>query len=201
MSRPRCRMSAASLFPRRRRRAVTAAATPPHFNGFVPGRIALIQRGTCSFFDKVKNAERPGATAVIIFNEGQPGRRTPSGNAWRASGYSGARRIVCAGQTLFNLGNPTCACHTDTTSEPRETYNVLAEFEVWRADRTVVVGAHLDLVTEGPGINDNGSGTAAVLETALQMAKFRQISATRCGSCSSGPRKPACSARKTTSAA
>ena len=33
----------------------------------------------------------------------------------------------------------------------------------------VMVGAHLDSVTEGPGINDNGSGVAAVLETALQL--------------------------------
>jgi Peptidase family M28 len=33
----------------------------------------------------------------------------------------------------------------------------------------VMVGAHLDSVPAGPGINDNGSGVAAVLETALQM--------------------------------
>ena len=32
-----------------------------------------------------------------------------------------------------------------------------------------MVGAHLDSVKEGPGINDNGSGVAAVLETALQL--------------------------------
>jgi Zn-dependent M28 family amino/carboxypeptidase len=36
----------------------------------------------------------------------------------------------------------------------------------------VMVGAHLDSVPEGPGINDNGSGTAAILETALQMKHF-----------------------------
>ena len=35
----------------------------------------------------------------------------------------------------------------------------------------MVVGAHLDSVPEGPGINDNGSGSAAILETALQIAK------------------------------
>jgi Zn-dependent M28 family amino/carboxypeptidase len=34
-----------------------------------------------------------------------------------------------------------------------------------------MVGAHLDSVPEGPGINDNGSGTAAVLEAALQLAR------------------------------
>ena len=35
-----------------------------------------------------------------------------------------------------------------------------------------MAGAHLDSVTAGPGINDNGSGSAALLETALMMAKL-----------------------------
>ena len=42
------------------------------FAGFVPGSIALMQRGTCPFADKAANAEAAGASAVIIFNEGQP---------------------------------------------------------------------------------------------------------------------------------
>jgi Zn-dependent M28 family amino/carboxypeptidase len=36
-----------------------------------------------------------------------------------------------------------------------------------------VVGAHLDSVLEGPGIQDNGSGSAAILEIAEQMAKVK----------------------------
>src|SRR5262249_3919627 len=44
------------------------------FAGFVPGRVALIQRGTCNFGAKVLNAQAAGASAVIIFNEGNPGR-------------------------------------------------------------------------------------------------------------------------------
>ena len=51
-----------------------------------------------------------------------------------------------------------------------ETFNILADTE-GAADRTVVVGGHLDSVQEGPGINDNGSGVAAVLETARWMAE------------------------------
>ena len=49
---------------------------------------------------------------------------------------------------------------------------MLADTPSGRADRTVLVGAHLDSVLEGPGINDNGSGSAAILETALQMAEL-----------------------------
>ena len=40
----------------------------------MPGNIALIQRGTCNFGVKADNAKAAGAVAVIIFNEGQPGR-------------------------------------------------------------------------------------------------------------------------------
>jgi len=44
------------------------------FAGFVEGNIALIQRGTCTFEEKIQNAIEAGASAVIIFNEGQEGR-------------------------------------------------------------------------------------------------------------------------------
>ncbi len=58
-----------------------------------------------------------------------------------------------------------------THEELIETFNVLADTS-GRTDRTVVVGAHLDSVREGPGINDNGSGIGAILETALQIAEL-----------------------------
>ncbi len=60
---------------------------------------------------------------------------------------------------------------TDTSSASVSTSNVFAESRGGNADNVVMVGAHLDSVAEGPGINDNGSGTAAILETAQQMAK------------------------------
>ncbi|WP_253905927.1 M28 family peptidase [Arthrobacter sp. H5] len=54
----------------------------------------------------------------------------------------------------------------DTVSENRETYNVLAETASGSADNVVMVGAHLDSVQAGPGINDNGTGSAAILAAA-----------------------------------
>ena len=60
----------------------------------------------------------------------------------------------------------------DATLKSTTTFNVLADTPSGRADRTVLVGAHLDSVAEGPGINDNGSGSASILETALQMAEL-----------------------------
>ena len=47
---------------------------------------------------------------------------------------------------------------------------MIADLPGGRTDRTVVSGAHLDSVIEGPGINDNGSGSAGQLETALELA-------------------------------
>jgi Zn-dependent M28 family amino/carboxypeptidase len=60
----------------------------------------------------------------------------------------------------------------DAETGTRSTRNVIAE----RGDTSVpfiVVGAHLDGVSEGPGMNDNASGSAAVLETAQRLAKER----------------------------
>ncbi len=45
------------------------------FAGFTPGRIALMQRGSCTFQEKVDHAIEAGAVGALIFNEGQPGRR------------------------------------------------------------------------------------------------------------------------------
>ena len=66
----------------------------------------------------------------------------------------------------------TLTITTSTVSEVRESENVIAETSTGRTDRVVVSGAHLDSVIEGPGINDNGSGSAAQLEVALQMAEL-----------------------------
>ncbi|MGH3731500.1 MAG: M20/M25/M40 family metallo-hydrolase, partial [Micromonosporaceae bacterium] len=53
----------------------------------------------------------------------------------------------------------------------RTGYNVIAETPGGDHDNVIMVGGHLDGVSEGPGINDNGSGSAAILETALTLAE------------------------------
>jgi PA domain len=49
---------------------------PDDFAGFVPGRIALVQPGGCSFSLKVANAQTAGAAAVILFNQGDAPARS-----------------------------------------------------------------------------------------------------------------------------
>ena len=60
---------------------------------------------------------------------------------------------------------------TDALREPATAENVLAESKGGNANNVVMAGAHLDSVSAGPGINDNGSGSAAILEIAEQMGR------------------------------
>ncbi|MFF7891329.1 M28 family metallopeptidase [Streptomyces sp. NPDC007907] len=57
------------------------------------------------------------------------------------------------------------------TASSRTGYNLVADWPGGDANRVVMAGSHLDSVTSGPGINDNGSGSAAVLETALAVSR------------------------------
>jgi Zn-dependent M28 family amino/carboxypeptidase len=147
------------------------------FVGFT-GDIALIQRGTCEFQQKIRLAKEAGADAVIVFNEGNSAERSgvDFGQASfpqtvpviEMSAQSGAELVAY----IRTNGPVTMTVTTSTISEPRTSENVIADGTSGRTDRVVVSGAHLDSVAEGPGINDNGSGTAAQLETALQISKL-----------------------------
>src|SRR5205823_4550597 len=83
----------------------SSGCTASDFSGFVKGRIALIQRGGCNFGVKVLNAQAAGASGVIIFNEGNPGRTAVlAGSLQDAAG----NRIVPAipvAFTSFATGN------------------------------------------------------------------------------------------------
>jgi Zn-dependent M28 family amino/carboxypeptidase len=139
--------------------------------------IALIQRGTCTFEEKVLNAVEAGYDGVIIFNEGNPGRTELFiGNLGQpfdipvvGLSYPDAVGIV----EQLEAGPVVMHIATETVVDPeRETVNVLADSPTGSDDRVVVVGAHLDSVIEGPGINDNGSGTSTILEIAEEMAEL-----------------------------
>jgi Zn-dependent M28 family amino/carboxypeptidase len=138
--------------------------------------VALIQRGTCGFGVKAANAEAAGYDAAVIFNEGQEGRTEALPGTLGEPGVTipVISTSFAAGEELYNqtkAGPVTARVFTSTTSETRTTSNVIADTPRGRSDRTVVVGAHLDSVEEGAGINDNGSGSSSILEIALQLTK------------------------------
>jgi Zn-dependent M28 family amino/carboxypeptidase len=131
----------------------------------------LIQRGTCAFAIKASNAQTAGASAVVIYNNiagplngtlGAPNYTIPVIGTTQAIG------LETVG--LLGSGPVTLRVMTNTESEFRQTRNVIAETPGGDPDRVVVVGAHLDSVIAGPGINDNGSGSATILEIAETFA-------------------------------
>ncbi|RBY86763.1 aminopeptidase [Blastococcus sp. TBT05-19] len=150
-----------------------------------PADIALVQRGSCTFQDKATNAEAAGAEAVVIMNQGdtigagdRQGVVSPTLGQYEARGpvvgtsFDAGKALAVAGSTaLIDVKEP----------EQRTDYNVIAELPGENVDNVVMAGAHLDSVTEGPGINDNGSGSAALLETALLMAKSKTPNTLRFG--------------------
>lgn len=159
----------------------TSGCEAADFAGFPAGAIALIQRGTCTFRIKAENALSAGATAVVIMNEGQAGRTTGLFGTLSAPMMSipvlSASFTVGSGLangTTNGSTGATVRVRADTVSETRTTRNVIAETASGDPSNVVVVGAHLDSVTRGPGINDNGSGSAAILEIAEVFAAQRR---------------------------
>jgi Zn-dependent M28 family amino/carboxypeptidase len=151
------------------------------FAGFPSGAIALVLRGTpagqpsCTFRIKTDNATAAGASAVLIYNN-VPGVVNGTLGATGLSSIPSLGLTQALGQALaaaLGLGPVTMHVKTDTDSEALTTRNVLAETRGGDPNNVVMVGAHLDSVAAGPGINDNGSGSAAILETAIQMSKVK----------------------------
>jgi Zn-dependent M28 family amino/carboxypeptidase len=155
----------------------TSGCEAADFAGFPVGAIALVQRGTCTFRIKADNASAAGAVAVVVFNEGQAGRTAGVFGTMGAPIYDKPVISVsfALGDELRNgvLNGPTgvtVRVKADTLAENRTTYNVLAETAGGDPNSVIVVGAHLDSVARGPGINDNGSGSATILEIAEVLA-------------------------------
>jgi aminopeptidase YwaD len=136
------------------------------------GRIALIQRGTLRFSDKVANAAAAGALGVVVYNDsaGPVQGALGSASAIPAATVSGESGQML--QDLLAAGPVSVRLAVDASAEQQSGTNVVAELPGSRPDAgTVVFGAHLDSVQAGPGANDNGSGSAVVLELAHELAQ------------------------------
>ncbi|MFD5890080.1 M28 family metallopeptidase [Streptomyces sp. NPDC060334] len=142
--------------------------------GSFAGKIALVKRGACTFFEKEKAAVAAGAAGLIVYNHSgtTPVRGTfssPAEGLVPSAGISLADGEALAASAA--AGEVTIRLDLDQEHVKKTTRNVIAETRGGRSDRVVTVGAHLDSVPEGPGINDNGSGSAGLLEVALKLAE------------------------------
>ena len=158
----------------------TSGCEATDFANFPLDSIAIVQRGTCAFIEKVNNAAAAGAAAVIIFNEGNTPERSDLDFDPIVAGamVPVAAASFATGQELANgvtngATGTTVRLKVDFFRQTLTTRNVIADSQGGNVDNTLVVGGHLDSVFAGPGINDNGSGSATILEIAEQMAKVK----------------------------
>ena len=153
----------------------TPGCTASDYDGLpVAGAIVLVDRGKCPFGGKQAVAAERGAVALIVANNedsdemgGTLGEQTdvkiPVISVTKATGE----------QLRANPADTTIKLNAGVRTE--RTRNVIAQTKTGSTSNVVMVGAHLDSVPEGPGINDNGSGLAAVLETALQLGSSPDV--------------------------
>jgi len=142
--------------------------------GDVTGKIVLVKRGACPFAQKQQAAAAAGAIGAIVYNNtdgtlngtlGDPaGAKIPTGGITAADGAALAAKN----------GTPV-TLELRQLQEERTSYNVIAETKTGRKDNVVMLGSHLDSVPEGPGINDNGTGSATLLESALQLGSSPKV--------------------------
>ena len=159
----------------------TSGCEVADFAAFPAGSIAVMQRGACFFSTKAANAEAAGAVGAVVFNQGTPGRE---GLYFGTLGGPGINIPVVSSTFAIGVdlatvpGGATGSLDVTTVSEVRTTSNVIAQTKTGDPDNVVFLGAHLDSVPEGPGIQDNGSGSAAILEIALQLEKRFKVNKT-----------------------
>ncbi|HVQ50365.1 MAG TPA: M28 family peptidase, partial [Mycobacterium sp.] len=153
----------------------TPGCTASDYDGLpAAGAVVLVDRGKCPFGAKQTVAAERGAVALVVANNedgdemgGTLGEQTdvkiPVVSVTKATG----ERL--RGQP----GTTTLKLNAGVRNE--RTRNVIVQTKTGSTANVVMVGAHLDSVPDGPGINDNGSGVAALLETALQLGNSPQV--------------------------
>lgn len=133
------------------------------------GRIALIERGTITFEEKVKRVAEAGAVAAIIFNN-EPGLfngafSNPSDIPAVAVSQEDGRALfalIAAGEATANVS---------VIGEEAPSRNVIGERRAAADDAPVVIlGAHYDTVPDTEGASDNGSGVSTLLTIAAHTA-------------------------------
>jgi len=123
---------------------------------------------------KAQNAQAAGASAVIIFNQGDTPLREGLIIGTLLPFIAGIP--VVGGSFADGVALSQAGTQARVKVDPAQNiiqYNVIAESKDGDPNNVIMAGAHLDSVQRGPGINDNGSGSAAILEVAEQMAKVK----------------------------
>lgn len=136
--------------------------------------IVLVDRGDCTFATKEIIAAEQGAAAMLVVNNEDGLTRANRGDQTPA--LLPMALIERSDGERFRTESRRATVFVSAEQTITESRNLIAETTTGSFDEVVVVGAHLDSVAAGPGMNDNGSGAAAVLATALAMGPAPNIS-------------------------
>ncbi|CAN9140434.1 unnamed protein product [Alternaria alternata] len=147
------------------------------------GSLALIQRGNCSYGEKVQLAAAKGALGVVAWNNAEG---TLEGYSLQVL-YPEGDFVPVAGITLGQGESLLAQLEAGvditvdmwTNATVYNTRNLIAETKAGDHDNVIHVSGHSDSVTAGPGINDNGSGSMSILEIALQLTNYTVNNAVR----------------------
>ncbi|KAK8064532.1 hypothetical protein PG994_007170 [Apiospora phragmitis] len=149
----------------------------------IAGNIALVQRGSCDFSKKASLAKAAGAAAAIVYNNvpgevagtlgSQSDANAPIVGIPQAEGEAILSELSTSGTPLV------LDLFIESIIENRTNYNVIAETKAGDKDNVLVLGGHSDSVFEGPGINDDGSGSVGVWAVAQALTRFRVRNAVR----------------------
>jgi Zn-dependent M28 family amino/carboxypeptidase len=140
----------------------------------VHGAVVLVNRGNCPFAQKEDAAAQRGAVAMIVVD---------NVDEQHMGGTLGANTDVkipvvsvtkSDGTPLRGQTGPT-TIKLNASVQSFKARNIIAQTKTGSPSDVVMAGAHLDSVPPGPGINDNGSGVAAILETAVQLGNSPQV--------------------------
>jgi aminopeptidase Y len=141
----------------------------------VAGAIALIRRGVCPFGTKSSNAGKAGAIAAVVYNhEKGPMSGTlgePDEHHIATFGISDSDAAPYI-KKLEDGKSVDGSAYIDAIVERVGTTNVIAQTIEGDQENCVMLGGHSDSVTEGPGINDDGTGSLTLLEIATKLTKY-----------------------------
>jgi len=157
---------------------VGGACQASNFSLFHNGSIALISRGyllDCNMTTKLENALAHNASAILVFYD--PETNNGLFSAGLVPGLAPIPALALTytmGILLSELaiaGSLRISLSTSNRAPIVPTANVLAQTPFGDSQSVLVLGSHLDSVLAGPGLNDNGSGSSANLELAIQLAR------------------------------
>jgi Peptidase family M28/PA domain len=141
------------------------------------GAIVLVRSGPCVRRDQVLAAQAAGAAAFVAGYGRAPSGAVPRPTLIEPDGLeipavAAAGPAADAMAAIAAAGGSARVATTARTSET-PTRSVIAEMAGTEPGHVVMLGAHLDSVIDGPGINDDGSGVAALLEIAAALQGTR----------------------------